>query len=292
MEPLGEIIMSTKGLVKHKVALSAAGPNGNITRPTLSATARLGNKRPVKKLSTNVARPVLPDRKLTQIAYEKILNAIVYGQLDLGEPLSENDLARALGVSKAPIRESLNELRLKGLVEVVPQSGSYVFSPTSEQIEELCDFRTLLETRAMRASMQKDSRSLIAELRKTAREMKRTYRMGDIFLSKRLDAEFHGAFIRHCGNRYLIQSYANIGHSVEALRHRFMDTAIYRNRAFDEHQEIVDALANSTISKAVDVLQEHIARTKEFQARVASTAGRLRRKDYKFRDYSNVFAES
>jgi DNA-binding GntR family transcriptional regulator len=284
--------MSTKGLVKHKIVLSVADPNGNIARHTLSTTPRVGDQRSVKKLGANVAKPPVLGRKLTEIAYEKILNAIVYGQLDLGEPLSENDLARALGVSKAPVRESLNELRLKGLVEVVPQSGSYVFSPSSEQIEELCDFRSLLETRAMRASMQNDSRSLIAELRKTAREMKRAYRMGDVFLSKRLDAEFHGAFIRNCGNRHLVQSYANIGHSVEALRHRFMDTAIYRNRAFGEHQEIVDSLANNTISKAVDVLQDHIARTKEFQARAASTTGRLRRKDYKFRDYSNVFAAS
>jgi DNA-binding GntR family transcriptional regulator len=283
--------MSTKGLVKSKIALSAADSNGHVAPSALSATPRVTSKHSVKKSSTNAVNPPTPDRKLTQIAYEKILNAIVYAHLDLGEPLSENDLARALGVSKAPIRESLNELRLKGLVEVIPQSGSYVFSPTKEQIEELCDFRSLLETRAMRASMENDSRSLIAELRKTAREMKRAYRMGDIFLSKRLDAEFHGAFIRHCGNRYLIQSYANIGDSVEALRHRFMDTAIYRNRAFDEHQEIVDSLASNSISKAIDVLQEHIARTKHFQARVASTTGRLRRKDYKFRDYSNVFAE-
>jgi DNA-binding GntR family transcriptional regulator len=290
MEPLGEIVMSTKGLVKSKITLSTADRNGHAAPFALAATPRVGSKHSAKKSSTNVANPANPDRKLTQIAYEKILNAIVYAHLDLGEPLSENDLARALGVSKAPIRESLNELRLKGLVEVIPQSGSYVFSPTKEQIEELCDFRSLLETRAMRASMENDSRSLIAELRKTAREMKRAYRMGDIFLSKRLDAEFHGAFIRHSGNRYLMQSYANIGHSVEALRHRFMDTAIYRNRAFDEHQEIVDSLASNAISKAIDVLQEHIARTKHFQARVASTTGRLRRKDYKFRDYSNVFA--
>lgn len=113
MELLAETIMSNRGLVKGKVALSVAGPNGNIGRPTLSATARVGNKRAVKKLGTNIAKPAVPDRKFAQIAYEKILNAIVYGHLDLGEPLSENDLARALGVSKAPIRESLNELRLK-----------------------------------------------------------------------------------------------------------------------------------------------------------------------------------
>jgi DNA-binding GntR family transcriptional regulator len=284
--------MSAKVLTTQKTIMSNAGLKSNIARSILPATSRSDGRRAGKKPGGNVAKLAAPNRKLTQIAYEKILNAIVYGRLDLGEPLSENDLARALGVSKAPIRESLNELRLKGLVEVVPQSGSYVFSPTSEQIEELCDFRSLLETRAMCASMHHDSRSLIAELRKTAREMKSAYRMGDIFLSKRLDAEFHGALIRHCGNRYLIQSYANIGHSVEALRHRFMDTAIYRNRAFDEHQEIVDSLASNAINKATDVLRDHIARTKRFQARAASATGRLRRKDYKFRDYSDVFAEN
>jgi DNA-binding GntR family transcriptional regulator len=285
--------MSTKGQTsaKRKTAVSVSDQRGSAARSTVPTPTHTGAKRSAKKASAGAAKLAPPDRKLTQIAYEKILNAIVYGHLDLGEPLSENDLAHALGVSKAPIRESLNELRLKGLVEVVPQSGSYVFSPTGDQIEELCDFRSLLETRAMRASMQNDSRALIAELRQTAREMKRAYRMGDIFLSKRLDTEFHAAFIRHSGNRYLIQSYADIGHSVEALRHRFMDTAIYRNQAFDEHQEIVDFLANNNVSKAIDVLQDHIARTKQFQARVAPTVGRLRRKDYKFRDYSNVFAE-
>jgi DNA-binding GntR family transcriptional regulator len=284
--------MSTKGQAsaKHKTTAPPADQR-SAKRSAASTPSRAGSKRSTKKATAEVVKLEAPDRKLTQIACEKILNAIVYGHLDLGEPLSENDLARALRVSKAPIRESLNELRLKGLVEVVPQSGSYVFSPTGEQIEELCDFRSLLETRAMRASMQNNSRALIAELRQTAREMKRAYKMGDVFLSKRLDTEFHAALIRHSGNRYLIQSYANIGHSVEALRHRFMDTAIYRNRAFDEHQEIVDFLANNNISKAIDVLQDHIARTKQFQARVAPTVGRLRRKDYKFRDYTYVFAE-
>jgi len=229
--------------------------------------------------------------KLTQIAYQKILRAIVDGRLDLGEALSENDLAGALRLSKAPIRESLSELRLKGLVVVVPQSGSYVFSPLPEEIAELCDFRSLLETRALRASMEIDPKKLIAELRGIVREISRASRAGDIFQSKRLDTEFHHTFIRHCGNRYLIQSYANIRDMAEALLHRFMDTAIYRNRAHDEHQKMVDLLASNRVSQAIDVLEEHIARTKHFQTRVTWPSGRQRRRDYKFRDYSRVFGE-
>jgi DNA-binding GntR family transcriptional regulator len=227
---------------------------------------------------------------LTQAVYEKILKAIVYGRLDLGEPLSENDLAEAMGVSKAPIRESLNELRLQGLVVVVPQSGSYVFSPTGEEIEELCDFRSLLEERALRASMKHDPRAFLNALKQIVEGMEKAYSSPDLFESKVLDAEFHQTFFSYSGNRYLMQSYENIRHTVEALRYRFMDTAVYRNRAFAEHHKILELLNAGNITKAADILSDHISRTKHFQTRVNWSAGRLRRKDYKFREYSDVFA--
>jgi DNA-binding GntR family transcriptional regulator len=236
-------------------------------------------------------RSSVSDTKLTQMAYEKILNAIVYGRLDLGEPLSENDLAKALDVSKAPIRQSLNELRIKGLVVVIPQSGSYVFSPTREEIEELCDFRLLLEQRALAVSMENAGPAMLRSLKKIVEKMTDAYRSNDLFQSKLLDTEFHQTFIKYSQNRYLIQSYGNIGHSVEALRYRFMDTAVYRNRAFDEHQKMLELLTAGNVSKACDILDDHISRTKHFHARVNWSSGRSHRKDYKFRDYSAIFAE-
>jgi DNA-binding GntR family transcriptional regulator len=231
------------------------------------------------------------DTKLTQLAYEKILNAIVYGRLDLGEPLSENDLAKALDVSKAPIRQSLNELRLKGLVVVIPQSGSYVFSPTREEIEELCDFRLLLEQRALASSMEKAGAAMLRALKKIVDKMRDAYCANDVFQSKLLDTEFHHSFVNFSQNRYLIQSYDNIGHSVGALRYRFMDTAVYRNRAFDEHQRMLELLTAGNVSKACDILADHISRTKHFHARVNWSSGLSHRKDYKFRDYSAIFME-
>ena len=231
------------------------------------------------------------DTKLTQMAYEKILNAIVYGRLDLGEPLSENDLAKALDVSKAPIRQSLNELRLKGLVVVIPQSGSYVFSPTREEIEELSDFRLLLEQRALAVSMQNAAPAMLRALKKIVEKMRDAYSANDLFQSKLLDTEYHQAFINHSQNRYLMQSYENIVHSVGALRYRFMDTAVYRNRAFDEHQKMLELLTAGNVTRACDMLADHISRTKHFHAQVNWSSGRSHRKDYKFRDYTAIFAD-
>jgi DNA-binding GntR family transcriptional regulator len=271
----------------HRDSASSKHPE-DVDRGTSNA-AKSSASIPRQRTSDAANRP-RQNIKLTQVAYEKILNAIIYGWLDLGEPLSENDLAKALGLSKAPIRESLGELRLKGLVVVVPQSGSYVFSPTAEQIEELCDFRSLLETRALRASMIRSPKALVAELRVVVKQMKDAYRDRNVFETKCLDTKFHNTIIRHSGNRFLIQSYENIGFTIDALRHRFMDTAIFRNKAFDEHLKIITLLESNQVTKATDILQRHIARTKHLQTGITWTTGRLRRKDYKFRDYSTIFA--
>jgi DNA-binding GntR family transcriptional regulator len=225
---------------------------------------------------------------LTQQAYERIRDAIVYGPLDLGEPLSEGALARALGMSKAPVRAAMHELRVKGLVQVVPHSGTYVFSPTRPEIEELCDFRTLLEVQALRASMVRAPDALVAGLDEVVARMRDAVD-APRDASRRLDSAFHQQFITHCGNRYLSDAYATIGHQVEALRHRFMETTVFRQKAFAEHEELLALLREGHVTRAVRVLEEHIARTRQFQAAATWAVGRARRRDYKFRSHAEIF---
>ena len=232
-----------------------------------------------------------PDEpNLTRVAYEKIRAAIVYGPLDLGEPLSENALAKALGMSKAPIRAAMSELRLKGLVEVVPQSGTYVFSPTRQDIEDLCDFRFLLEGEALEAAVRHSGPALLAALEPIVQAMQQAGVDGHSE-SRHLDSEYHLLFVRFCDNRYLADAYETIGHRVEALRHRFMHTTVFRQKALMEHAELVDLIAAGRVAKAVSVLGEHIARTKQFHAGVNWSQGRSRRSDYKFREHAGLFKD-
>ena len=228
------------------------------------------------------------DTSLTQLAFGRIRDAIVYGPLDLGEPLSENGLARALGMSKAPIRAAMHELRVKGLVQVVPNSGTYVFSPTKEEIEQLCDFRTLLEVQALKWAMKHRAAALLAGLEDVVSRMHRADAAARDD-GRRLDSEFHQLFLMHCSNTYLSEAYATIGHQVEALRYRFMDTTVFRHKAFAEHVEMRDLLRVNKLTRAVAVLEEHIARTRQFQSTVTWSTGRSRRRDYKFRAHTEIF---
>jgi len=227
---------------------------------------------------------------LTRLAYEKIRAAIVYGPLDLGEPLSEIALAKALGMSKAPVRAAMSELRLKGLVEVVPQSGTYVFSPTRQDIADLCDFRFLLEGQALEASVRQNATALIAAMESTVQAM-RAAGAEERAETRHLDHEYHLLFVKYCGNRYLAQAYDTIGHRVEALRHRFMHTMVFRQKAMAEHAELVDLIAAGRVAKAVSVLGEHISRTKQFHLGASWSQGRSRRSDYKFREHVGLFKD-
>jgi DNA-binding GntR family transcriptional regulator len=227
---------------------------------------------------------------LTRVAYARISSAIVDGRLDLGEPLSEIELANALGMSKSPVRNAIKELQVRGLVEIVPQSGTYVFSPTEAQIIEISEFRTMLEEQGLLLAMERNREALLAELDGVVAEMRALWAAGTPHEMKKADARFHQALIRHAGNAYLASAYADVSLLVEALRYRFMDTAHYRNRAYEEHLQMLEILRKDQVTKAVKLLRAHVERTKEFQSRASWSSGRASRRIYRARDYANILA--
>jgi DNA-binding GntR family transcriptional regulator len=228
------------------------------------------------------------ESNLTQIAYDAISSAIVYGRLDLGEPLSEAELAKALDMSKSPVRNAIAELKTRGLVEIVPQSGTYVFSPSAEQIVALSEFRVILEENAIRLSMERNPDTFLSALQGIVLHMREAWASGSALDIKKCDTEYHWCFVRHAENPYLTSAYSDISLMVEALRYRFMDTVTYRNKAFEEHQRMVDLLAQNKVSRAVSVLRDHVRRTKEFHVGVDWSNGRAQRKFYRQRDYTHI----
>ncbi|MFV0371347.1 MAG: GntR family transcriptional regulator, partial [Azonexus sp.] len=100
---------------------------------------------------------------LTTRVTEAIRRAIVDATFPLGEALSETSLAARFGVSRTPVREALSTLQRQGMIVIRPQSGSFVFMPTEEDVAELCDFRRLIETAALRFAWTRRREQALAE---------------------------------------------------------------------------------------------------------------------------------
>jgi DNA-binding GntR family transcriptional regulator len=187
------------------------------------------------------------------MAVERIREAIVCGELKLGEQVSEAQLAQSMGISKTPVREALVRLKIEGLVEIHPQRGTFVFKLAPEQVGQMCRFRAMVETHALRESVAHDKDALLVELSRCVDAMRAAESDGDVSRISRIDMEFHKQFLLCCPNEYLRASYSLIGYQLIALRFR----APISN-AIESHQVLVDAIANDEIDRACELLREHV----------------------------------
>ncbi|MGZ8259084.1 MAG: GntR family transcriptional regulator [Caldimonas sp.] len=190
---------------------------------------------------------------LTDMAMARIRTAIFEGQIELGQQVSEAQLALQLGVSKTPVREALVRLAHDGLVEVHPQRGSFVFKLDADQVEQLCRYRAMVETAALREAMAAARPQLAAALAERVAAMREAEAARDLRALARIDMDFHWQFFAHCPNGYLSAGYEVIRGQLTALRHR---SPI--ENAVGSHQILVDAVAGDDVESAAALLAEHV----------------------------------
>jgi DNA-binding GntR family transcriptional regulator len=144
---------------------------------------------------------------LATVVEDRIRDAILSGELKLGEAVSEERLANRLGVSRTPVREALTALQLQGLITIVPQRGSFVFEPTEQDIADLCEYRLLIECKAMQLAYVRNRDAAIAALEAATADMLRLEAEGNAAAAAQADAAFHRAFLINCGNPLLEHAY-------------------------------------------------------------------------------------
>lgn len=200
-------------------------------------------------------KPLLLERPqlLTDLAVERIRAAIVDGELGLGAQVSEAQLAQQLGVSKTPVREALLRLKGEGLVEIHPQRGSFVFRLDPERVGQLCRYRAMVETAALREAIADNRAALLKQMVRCVGEMKSAEKARDLKALARIDMEFHGQFLAFCPNAYLRGGYDVIRSQLTALRHR---SPI--GNAVQSHQVLVDAVGGGDVDAACALLAEHV----------------------------------
>ncbi|MGX1785167.1 GntR family transcriptional regulator [Bosea sp. NPDC055332] len=209
----------------------------------------------------------MPDLKVEQpkslvaIVEERLRDAIVDAEMRLGETLSEEALSEALGVSRTPVREALARLQLQGLVTIVPKKGTFVFAPTEEDVAELCVFRYMLETQALRECMSKARAAALAAMNAALAAMEAAQANGTRRDYARADTVFHEVFFQHCGNRYLGNAYRGVSGRVAALRtHLSVPLEGEQERSMAEHHLMVEAFAAGRLADLDSILHQHIMR--------------------------------
>ena len=203
-------------------------------------------------------------KSLTETVADNLRESIVNGSLSFGQHLSEVSLAEAFGVSKTPVREALFVLKKEGLIDIIPQEGSFVFNPQKNGVVELCNYRGFIEPIAMEEAVKHSPTLLLKELETCITKMEEKYKNKEYKQFLALDAEFHQLFFDHCNNQFLQQSYHHVSAFIGALRSNLTKNDDLRfGLILNEHKQIVEQISNKQIKEAKNTLFQHVVDVKE-----------------------------
>ncbi len=195
------------------------------------------------------------DVALKTFVVEEIRSRILHGQYVMGQRLSQNKLAQEMNTSRAPVQDALVTLCHEGLVQIIPQKGSFVFNPTQEEISDLYEVISLYETGALVLAMQKNAQALISRLEEALKATQKAENNAqDWVIADRL---FHAAFIDAAGNPYLSQVYKSI--MVRATVIVFKNTLSLdrMQKSFQEHLQIINYVKANQIEPAMNMLRQN-----------------------------------
>ena len=195
---------------------------------------------------------------LTEQSKKIIRNAIIYGELKLGESISEIGICNKYGLQKTPVREALIILSIEGLVKKVRRRGSFVFDITVKEIEQIAELRYLLEEFALKKSFVTNKNELLSELNSIYKKMEVASNTKDYIKYLDLDTEFHRAFFKHCDNDYLKSNYDNLSSKVEALRFYVVQIAVDSGEGLESHKQIIDSIESNDNVQLSRNLKEHL----------------------------------
>lgn len=187
-----------------------------------------------------------------------IHEAVLDHRLPPGTKLKEVALAELFGVTRAVIRKALGRLAHMRLVDLRPNRGAVVASPTADEARDLFAARRAIEGAIVSSLAPRVTREQLRELKAMTRAERDTYAAGDARLGLKLSVEFHRVLARMAGNavlsEFLDQLVARTPLVVLAHQGPATDNAC----SIDEHSQIVDAMGAGDGARAVATMVAHL----------------------------------
>jgi DNA-binding GntR family transcriptional regulator len=197
---------------------------------------------------------------LSDLAYTKIKSEIASFKLIPGDRFSENSLVTRLDMSRTPIREALFKLQQEGWVEVQFRSGWLVKPFDFNRFEHLYDLRLVLETAAVKRLA--DSEYVSLEALNAIWLVADSDRERDGKRVARLDESFHTGLISALGNPEIARVHQDVTEQIRIIRRLDFTQASRIEATYDEHGQILRAIAKHRADQAILLLRTHIETSK------------------------------
>jgi len=190
--------------------------------------------------------------------FSDLERAIINGEYQAGDSLSEIKLSEKYGVSRTPVREALRQLELEGLVELIPNKGATVVGVSEKDIADIYAVRVRIEGLAARLCAENATSEEIQAL-------ERLVDLQEFYLLKgkpdqlwELDGEFHNTIFEASRNRPLQSMLSSFHSYISRARSNSMKSADRAALSVEEHRSILGAIIAHDGDSAEEHMTAHI----------------------------------
>ncbi len=200
------------------------------------------------------------NKTLKQQAYEEIQRAIYSNVLLPGEPLTEENLAARLQISRTPIRAALQQLEYDKLATRDATGHYFVSHIGDKDIRDMTMIRLALEPLAIENAELPVSAEYIQQLRDIYdTQLKITsVKKIDLYEYALSDCHFHMKLAELSDNNILKETMRTIQSTM--MRYNILSGTFgtHTSPSLEEHKAIIDHLENNEKQEAIDSLVHHI----------------------------------
>jgi DNA-binding GntR family transcriptional regulator len=189
------------------------------------------------------------------LSLKQAVLAIAYGP---GEILRKTEICETLGVSRAPVSDALARLAGDGLVEIVPQAGTFVARFSMREIREGAFLREAIELAAIERVAETIGAEELKDLRRSLRLQEALIADGDQAGFYAEDAAMHALILSFTGFPRLAQVSETAWLHVNRARRLILPVQGRIAATLDEHRAIVEALAAHDPAKARLAARAHL----------------------------------
>ena len=219
------------------------------------------------------------EKKATYTAIiERIRAMIEAGELVSGNRLpAERTLAERLGVSRGQLRQALQALAERNIIQSRQGDGTYlltgfdagqsmdsivaVLNDRSDVLHEVIEFRHMIEPQIAALAAARIDRTTLDRLKILVCDQQRALVAGRA--AEDLDAHFHQLLAETSGNRVISRVMTTIQAILNESRSTWLQSYSRRAASVAGHLRIIDALEAGDQAAAARAMQEHILAIEE-----------------------------
>ncbi|WP_320141129.1 GntR family transcriptional regulator [uncultured Cohaesibacter sp.] len=188
--------------------------------------------------------------------FDELHRQILTLELQPGAKISESDVAKALGVSRQPVRDAFYRLSKLGFLSMRPQVATTVSLISKKSVEQARFIRCALETKTVVTACEKLTPDDLEALRDLIEQQRKTVVARDAELFHALDDQFHKEICDRCGVDFAWQLIKD--NKAHMDRVRFLSLTFAIDTAFAAHKRILSAIESNDPAAASAEINKHL----------------------------------